>query len=332
VSIDNRRGVFPIHRSLRLLLLTSSRGGTTAAARGLLGADDPAVLETLPDTGGHAEAFPVRLTTALLRRVSGPRLAVPHVRSTADLALLDRLFSSFPALSDPAGWAATFGRELNATDDRDCFTAQADDLPVVEGRHLSPFRIDFDAVRLRASQERVARRIDGARTFERERLAYRDVASATNRQTLIAAILPPHAISVHTVFCLRTPFDAATQRFLCGVLNSFVANWIARLWVQTHVTVALVARLPVPRVDVASRAFRDIVKCVRRLEAAGRARGGAGETPRVATLARLQALVARLYGLSETEFGRVVGTFPLVEEAQRQAAIEAMGVVTKPGT
>jgi len=239
---------------------------------------------------------------------------------------------SFPARSNPEGWAATFGRELNATDDRDCFTVQAYDLPVVEGRHLSPFRVDLDAVRLRASRERVARRIGAARTFERQRLAYRDVASATNRQTLIAAILPRQAISIHTVFCLRTAMDTATQRFLCGVLNSFVANWIARLWVQTHVTVALVERLPVPRVDAASQAFRDIVKCVRRLEGAGPTRGGAGETPRVATMAQLQALVARLYGLSEVEFQRVVETFPVVEEAQRKAAVEAMGVATKPRT
>ena len=40
---------------------------------------------------------------------------------------------------------------------------------------------------------------------ERPRLCYRDVAGASNRLTLIAAILPAGCVSTHTVFCLRTP-------------------------------------------------------------------------------------------------------------------------------
>jgi hypothetical protein len=36
----------------------------------------------------------------------------------------------------------------------------------------------------------------------RARLAYRDVASATNRLTLIAAVIPARAATTHTLFCL----------------------------------------------------------------------------------------------------------------------------------
>jgi hypothetical protein len=39
--------------------------------------------------------------------------------------------------------------------------------------------------------------------------------------------------------------------------------------------------------------------------------------------AALQALAARLYGLSAEEFRHVVGTFPLVPLVERRAAIEA---------
>ena len=38
-------------------------------------------------------------------------------------------------------------------------------------------------------------------------LAYREVAAATNRLTLIAAILPADTITTHTVFCLKEPLD-----------------------------------------------------------------------------------------------------------------------------
>ena len=33
--------------------------------------------------------------------------------------------SRHPALAAPEGWAVTFGRELNATDDRDCLRSRA---------------------------------------------------------------------------------------------------------------------------------------------------------------------------------------------------------------
>ena len=48
-----------------------------------------------------------------------------------------------------------------------------------------------------------AQLLNRERTFDRLRLAYRDVASATNRLTLIAALLPPGTVSTHTVFCLK---------------------------------------------------------------------------------------------------------------------------------
>src|SRR4029434_8992773 len=82
----------------------------------------------------------------------------------------------------------------------------------------------------------------------RARLAYRDVASATNRLTLIAAIVPARAVTTHTLFCLRTPLPLSAQRALCALTNSYVANYLIRLRVNTHVTVSLVSRLPVPLV------------------------------------------------------------------------------------
>ena len=52
--------------------------------------------------------------------------------------------------------------------------------------------------------ERVAERLTGAREARRRsRLAYRDVASSTNRLTLIAAIVPPGVLTTHTLFCSR---------------------------------------------------------------------------------------------------------------------------------
>ena len=155
--------------------------------------------------------------------------------------------------------------------------------------------------------------LDPATTFGRDRLAYRDVASPTNRQTLIAAIVPREMVTTHTVFCVKEVLDEEAQQFLCGILNSYVANYLVRMRVGTHVSAAIVARLPVPRPD-------RTIRCSRRWPAP-RGRWLPGGTARV--FAGLNAAAARLYGLTAPEFGHVVATFPLVDPAERAAAVTA---------
>jgi hypothetical protein len=114
-------------------------------------------------------------------------------------------------------------------------------LPVVEGKHVEPFRVALESVRHTVSAAD-ARRLLRSHRHEQPRLAYRDVASATNRVTLIASLLPGGCVSTHTVFCLRTPLALPAQYFLCGVFNSLVVNYLVRLRVTTHVTTATVER------------------------------------------------------------------------------------------
>jgi Zn-dependent protease with chaperone function len=140
------------------------------------------------------------------------------------------------------------------------------------------------------------------------------VASSTNRLTLIAALVPPHHVTVHTVFCLRGPVRVARQAFLCGVLNSFVANFLARLWVMTHVSTAIVGRLPVPVVPEHSPPFTTIARLALALRRPG--------PDRDRRYVRIQAAVARLYRLSRDDFKYVLDGFPLVNDAMRQACLQ----------
>ena len=121
-------------------------------------------------------------------------------------------------------------------------------------------------------------------------------------------------MTTHTVFCLKGEADETLQQFLCGVFNSFVANYLVRLRVGTHVTVSIMNRLPVPAPARDSAAFVEI--------AALSARLGAGADDPIAW-ARLQARVAWLYSLTAAEFQHVLGTFPLVDAEERAAASRA---------
>jgi hypothetical protein len=202
-----------------------------------------------------------------------------------------------------------FARELNATDDRACLREGGDGLPVIEGRHLSPYRVDVAASRRTAARREVDARLGSRSRVDRPRLAYRDVASATNRTTLIAAIVPRGVVTVHTVFCLRTALALDEQHVLCALLNSYVANYIVRRWVTTHVTTSLIARLPVPVLRRGGALFERLAAAALRL-----ARGHDADSAIEA-----QVAAAHAYRLPPDAIGHILATFPLVPAAEREA-------------
>ena len=312
ISLENREGTFPVHRSLKFLLVSATRGGRTTTLPCRFGIRNPHDLDRLPELGPDPDA--VGMTRALLEQLSGPQLAIPDVRSTRDMDILRAIAFTVPALGDAAGWHVRFGRELNATDDRRHFTHDGGGLPVIEGKHVDPFSVDVSKAQLRITPRVAAGLVDPGRTFERDRLGYREVASATNRLTLIAAIVPKGTITTHTVFCLKDQLDADAQWYLCGMLNSYVANYLVRMRVTTHVSSGVIDRLPVPVPRRTASRFRDIVESARAL---------AQPTASPAVSAALQARAAREYGLDTSQFRHILSTLPLVNRADRDAALAA---------
>ncbi len=320
VSVENREGLFPIHRGLKFLLLTATRGRPTSALPCRFGVRSPDALDALADGD---DSGTVRLPLQLLEAFTGDQLAIPDVRASTDVAILSRCAFAIPALSTMEGWGVTFGRELNATDDRHHFVIDGNvrNLPIVEGKQIQPFGVDIAASRSRIPATAAARLLGAAGSFTRPRLAYRDVASATNRLTLIAAIIPANVVTTHTLFCLKGNVDLEIQQFLCGIFNSFVANYLVRTRVGTHVTVAVIERLPVPRPSVRSSAFGRVGALSAAL---------ATDPSDAVSGAQLQACVAHLYGLSASEFSHVLDTFPLVSVTDRSAAMRQFTLTVSP--
>ena len=315
IGFENTSAIFPIHRSVRFLLMTASVGGRTDSLPCRLGERDPEVLEApveRTEPGGRPRT--VILPRRLLERLSPEDLAIPDVRAPADIALLEKIAATVPFLGSPAGWGAEFGRELNASDDRRHFDRASEGLPVLEGKHAEPFQVRAPADVRRLPVAAAVRLLDEARTWGRPRLAYRDVAGATNRLTLIAAIIPRRHVTVHTLFCLKTPLPSRDQEFLCGVLNSFVANYLVRQRVTTHVTARIMSRLPVPRPPANSPVYAAVASLAARLLRSPSPQHDPAYPD-------LQAAVAHLYGLTGDELQHILGTFPLIDE---QAKTETM--------
>jgi hypothetical protein len=304
VVLDNRDGIFPIHRGVRFALVSATAGGRGDGIVLRTDVSDPAVLEDVPDVGPPAAS--VRIPMAMVRAFGGDGRAVPDLTNDVDRVVLARLLAAGPPLASAEGWNAHFGRELNATDDSRHFGRSG--LPVLEGKLIDPFRArveDADTFIERRTAERL---LAGRGAIGRPRLGYREVASATNRLTLIAAVIPARTVTTHTIFCLREALDEDRQWFLCGVFNSLVANYCVRLRRGTHVPALVIHQLPVPLPDPPALA---------RVAALARELAGGSRT----AAAQLQAEVAHLYGLTRDELAHVLSTFPLIDAAERDAVM-----------
>jgi hypothetical protein len=317
VGLDNAAGMFPIHRGLRFLVLVANPGGPAREIHARFGVRTGRELDDLPDgceLSTRAEAaYPIRLTTSWIGAVGGVARRIPDLRRPHDRALLEKLTHEHPRLGDRDGWQAEFGRELNATDDRGAFGARG--LPVIDGKHVQPF-VAHPESSSRRIEERLADALLPARRFARPRLAYRDVSGVANRTSLIAAIVPAGTVTTHTLFCLRTDLPIDEQHFLCGFFNSYVLNAVVRLLMGGHLTTSLVEGLPVPRWR-GTGADRRIARLARRLAV----------RPHAADVrARLEAAVARRYGLDRSTFGSVLETFPLVAQSERRQALNAFAL------
>jgi hypothetical protein len=311
IGIDNARGLFPIHRGLRFVVLVTGAGRPGRQVDARFGISEAAALEALPGRRDPLapDGLP-RITASALLQVGGAQARIPDLRHPGDLAFLQQLTAAFPPIGAAEGWQARFGRELNATDDRPAFGAVG--LPVIEGKHLAPFHVDTTRAAWCVSHENACRLLRDRR-FERPRLGYRDVSGAGNRLTLIAAIVPANVVTTHTIFCLRAPIDDERAQLLCALFNSYVLNAVVRMLMGGHVTTSLVEQLPVP-VWTGDSDQRRLAALARRLQSGAAVPEEAAE---------LQALAATLFGVGPDAFEMLLERFPLVPVEERRLAAAA---------
>src|SRR4029453_9532759 len=95
VTVENRDAIFPIHRGLKFLLLTASRGGRTTTIPCRSGVRSLAVLDAIPDGDDRAAVGPPR---SVIEKLSGDQLAIPEIRTRLDATIVSRVAFPFCGL------------------------------------------------------------------------------------------------------------------------------------------------------------------------------------------------------------------------------------------
>ncbi|MDR3538151.1 MAG: hypothetical protein P4L71_16780 [Acetobacteraceae bacterium] len=322
LSFENRRKLFDIDSRFKFALILARRPGPTEAVRCAFYLDGLADLEAPARTMRYDRAFLVS---------GGPHLAPLELRGEADLTLARTLFAAPHTLGD---WCRSrgigFGCDLHMTADSGLFVPlgrrlPAGTLPMHEGKTFHQFTDTWTtAPRYAVAQQALSPRT--ALAASHYRVAFRDVARSSDEHTMIAMLAAPGVVFGHTATVERTleQRPAAAALLLCALLNSHVLDWLARQKAAAHLSLYLVASLPVPAFSVEDTAF--LVRGALQLSCnhAGYARLWREETgtpwqgswPMVAggaerwqLRAAMDAVIAHAYGLTRAQYACVLASF-----------------------
>lgn len=153
------------------------------------------------------------------------------------------------------------------------------------------------------------------------RIAFRDVTNRENFRTTISCLVPPNVFLTNKAPYLLWPRgDEKDQAYLLGVLSSVPLDWYSRRFIERNLNFFILNPLPVPRPPRTDLLWRRIVAISGRVaavdkryaswaKAVGVECGRLDETEKDKLIHELDAAVAHLYGLDESQVVHIFETF-----------------------
>ncbi len=163
------------------------------------------------------------------------------------------------------------------------------------------------------------------------RIAFRDIARATDTRTVIAALVPPKTILTNKApFLVFDKSDPRIEAYMLGVLASIPLDWFARRYVELSMNFHLLNSFPIPRPQPTDPFRSRVVQLAGTLAAVddrfaawaadvGVPVGGiATEDAKENAIAEIDAAVSLLYGLDRWMVEHIFETFhPTWNHTQR---------------
>ena len=155
----------------------------------------------------------------------------------------------------------------------------------------------------------------------RVRIAFRRIARATDSRTVRAALVPSHTCLTDVApYFLWPRGNERDEVYLLGVLSSVPLDWYARRFVETHMDFHVLNPFPIPRPDAESPLRSRVIALAGRLAAAddrfaewagtvGVECGPLDADEKDDHIRELDAIVAHLYGLTESQLVHIFETF-----------------------
>ena len=243
-------------------------------------------------------------------------------------------------------WEARPYRELDATNDKPLMKIIADQpkgfWPVFKGESFDIWSPDTGSYYAWADPEKLLKVLQEKRLRARAsfsgfqdrwlqdpktlpclfpRIAFRNISRSTDSRTVRACLLPPRIfVTNHGPYFLWPRGNEKDQAYLLGILCSIPLDWYARRFVEVNVNFFILNPFPVPRPTRVDPLWERTVALAGRLAstdsrfskwaaAVGVGCGKMDADEKEDMIFELDAVAARLYGLSEKQLVHIYETF-----------------------
>jgi len=252
--------------------------------------------------------------------------------------------------------------ELHMTNDSDLFHTANVGPPLYEGKMIHMFThtlapprywLDKDKVEDRLKHKELGRIPNTIKKSnpsiplkihaQEYRLVWRSQANSTDTRTLISTILPPNVFLGNSLgYLIPIIFDNTTYVkpisnietvFLCGMLNSFVQDFVIRHKISRNINYFHINGQPIPRFDKNNLFHQKLFKnsamliCTTVDYAKLRDEIGVSEyvtkpAKRMVLEAQINAYAAKIYDLTREELEYILGTFSILNQELKVLTLE----------
>ncbi len=357
-GFENRKGIFKeIHRQFKFITLIFSKGSKTSVFKSAFYLQDA-------DQLSRMKTESIDYDIEIVRKLSPIALSIIECSNKKDVEIFKKM-SEFSALSYPE-WGLEFQREFNMTDDAPIFNTEGNGAVLFEGKMIHQFThtfkkprywIDFGKARnaissrektkvnrILSKNNKKSKSIQLQIPADHFRIGWRLISNATNQRTLICTILPPNVYLGNSLNYIRPIFFNGSKfekflsykelLYLCGMLNSFVIDFLIRHKVAINVNMFYVKEITVPKLTEDDPLLLEIANRVARLICITQEYEDiknelkindvvTNEIERNELMAQINAYATKICNISKENLGYILDNFPIVaKEFKNQVLIE----------
>ena len=306
------------------------------------------------DEKGILASPSVRIPVTTLRRLRAD-LTLPEVRTAAEWRMFRKMQNKgVSPESKDSPWYVSMCREVDMTHGRRYFrrAADAECLPVIEGRMVQPHRIGCKSyvsgegrsalwnnlppggsvIRPQFWMPTAELSAQARERVSRFRAGFCDITGQTNERSMMATLVPKGVVCGNKVPTVEFPNDQSEERILLwlSIVNSIPFDWLMRRVVTTTVNYFVLLSIKLPQLDIEALPAQRLIQIARKL--AQLDSSGMISFEKAWEIARLRAeadlLVATAYGCGEDDLRLMLEDFPLLDRGQPPLSGEARSTVT----
>ena len=344
-GLSNEKYIFSgVHHSFKFCFFNFKKGGVTTAFDIVfrINTREAVTTDELSNFLNNEEVR-LKIKVDLIKKLSPDSQSIMEFKNETDIKIAEKMLA-FPLLGEQIKDSLNFklSTEFNMTIHNYLFKPENSEscLPLYEGKMIHQFTnvwgepkywIDEGEGRkaVLGRTEDVGQILD----YQRYRVGFRSAGENTNFRNFISTILPKNVFCGNSIIMNCDKIEPDLLVYICALFNSFVVDYGIRLKISRNMNMFYVYQLPIPRLTETDPRFKPIVEraaaliCVsaefedlkRELEAKGyELKTDAPDVLR----AELDAMVAKLYDLTEDEFAHILKTFPIVKDEVKAAAMD----------